>query len=77
MLVIKPPCTALRPSLGSSRKVPAGIVLDVRSWPIVLQNDFERWSEEHFSEIARKCGILIQESAPSDSNLAPYWPIGS
>ncbi len=33
MLVIKLPCTALRPSLGSSRKVPAGIVLDVRSWP--------------------------------------------
>ena len=27
--------------------------------PIVLQNDFERWSEEHFSEIARQCGILI------------------
>jgi hypothetical protein len=45
--------------------------------PIVLQNDFERWSEEYFSEIARQCGILIQESAPSDSNLAHYWPIGS
>jgi hypothetical protein len=43
----------------------------------VLQNDFERWSEEHFSEIARQCGILIQESAPSESNLAHYWPIGS
>ena len=27
--------------------------------PIVLQNDFERWSEEYFSEIARQCGILI------------------
>jgi len=48
-----------------------------RWWPIVLQNDFERWSEEHFSEIARQCGILIQEYAPSDSNLAHYWPIGS
>ena len=41
--------------------------------PIVLQNDFERWSEEYFSEIARQCGILIQEPAPSDSNLAHYW----
>jgi hypothetical protein len=49
----------------------------VRVGPIVLQNDFERWSKEHFSEIARQCGILIQESAPSDSNLAHYWPIGS
>ena len=29
------------------------------SWTIVLQNDFERWSEEYFSEIARQCGILI------------------
>ena len=26
---------------------------------IVLQNDFERRSEEHFSETARQCGILI------------------
>jgi hypothetical protein len=43
----------------------------------MLQNDFERWSEEYFSEIARQCGILIQESAPSDTNLAHYWPIGS
>ena len=43
----------------------------------MLQNDFERWSEEYFSEIARQCGILIQESAPSESNLAHYWPIGS
>jgi hypothetical protein len=43
----------------------------------MLQNDFERWSEEYFSEIVRQCGILIQESAPSDSNLAHYWPIGS
>ena len=41
--------------------------------PIVLQNDFERWSEEYFSEIARQCGILIQESVHSDSNLAHYF----
>ena len=30
------------------------------SWTIVLQNDFERWSEEYFSEIARQCGILFK-----------------
>ncbi len=27
---------------------------EARFWPIVLQNDFERWSEEYFSEIARQ-----------------------
>ena len=44
--------------------------------------NFRCWREaavhcSAFSKIARQCGILIQESAPSDSNLAHYWPIGS
>ena len=38
----------------------------------VLQNYFELPSEEVFFKIARRCGILIQETARSDSILARF-----
>ena len=40
--------------------------------PIVLQNYFELPSEEIFFKIAHRCGILIQETARSDSILARF-----
>ena len=39
---------------------------------IVLQNYFEFPSEEIFFKIAHRCGILIQETARSDSILARF-----
>src|SRR5580658_1276034 len=39
---------------------------------IVLQNYFELPSEEIFFKIAHRCGILIQETARSDSILARF-----
>jgi hypothetical protein len=36
----------------------------------VLQNYFERRSEEYPFKVTHQCGILIQKSAPSDSILA-------
>ena len=38
---------------------------------IVLQNYFELPSEEIFFKIAHRCGILIQETARSDSYSCP------
>jgi hypothetical protein len=40
--------------------------------PNVLQNYFELPSEEIFFKIALRCGILIQETARSDSILAGF-----
>ena len=39
----------------------------------MLQNDFGPPSEEHFFQIKREKGILIQESGPSDSKIARFW----
>ena len=60
-------------AMGHSRlKRPRPTFVLVRFAPIVLQNYFELPSEEIFFKIAHRCGILIQETARSDSILARF-----
>jgi hypothetical protein len=56
--------------LGQSRRL-SDVGMSA-SPPIVLQNYFELPSEEIFFKIAHRCGILIQETARSDSILARF-----
>jgi hypothetical protein len=57
-------------ALGQSRRL-SDVGMSA-SPPIVLQKYFELPSEEIFFKIAHQCGILIQETARSDSILARF-----